>query len=304
MAGPLLTQEDTAPAAQSPAGISLQDDSTTDAAIERRLRTILNEIGDFDGGAVEVNAGVVRLTGEVVAAGDINDLEALVSRIQGVVTVENAVVETSDLSDRLIPAWDRFTSRLDQIIAYLPLLLVSLAVFLAIALCGFLLAGSRQPFERLAPNRFIADIYRQIVRVVFVLAALVVAPDIVGAVALIGTLLGAAGIVGLAIGFSVRDTVENFVASITLSVRQPFRPNDFVQIEGKRGDVVRMTARATVLLSPDGNHVRIPNATVFKSRIVEFTRNSERRFEFELGVDADAGMTAAQAVGLQLKQIT
>ena len=104
LAGPLPAQTDTAPAAQPPTGISLQDDSATDAAIERRLRTILNKIEDFDGVAVEVNASVVRLTGEVVTAGDIDDLEALVSWVQGVVTVESAVVGTTDLSDRLTPA--------------------------------------------------------------------------------------------------------------------------------------------------------------------------------------------------------
>ena len=49
LAEPLLVQEDTAPAAQPPAGISLQDDSATDAAIERRPRRILNEIENFDG---------------------------------------------------------------------------------------------------------------------------------------------------------------------------------------------------------------------------------------------------------------
>ncbi|WP_208539345.1 mechanosensitive ion channel domain-containing protein [Algihabitans albus] len=285
------------PGTQPPAGISLDDDDATDVAIERRIRTILGKIEDFSQVAVEVNAGVVTLTGRVLEAGDVEDLAALVARVQGMVTIENAVAETTDLSDRLNPAWERFLSRLDQVIAYLPLLLVAFAVFLVIAACGFILATSRQPFERLAPNRFIADIYRQIVRIAFILAGLVVALDILGAVALIGTLLGAAGLVGLAIGFAVRDTVENFMASIILSVRQPFRPNDFVEIDGEQGNVIRLTSRATILLSSDGNHIRIPNATVFKSRILNFSPNPERRFEFDLGVDADADLATAQAVG-------
>ena len=67
------------------------------------------------------------------------------------------------------------------------------------------------------------------------IAGVVVALDILGATALLSTILGAAGIVGLAIGFAVRDTVENFIASILLSIRQPFRPNDAIEIEGDRG---------------------------------------------------------------------
>ncbi|MEX0370434.1 MAG: mechanosensitive ion channel family protein, partial [Tateyamaria sp.] len=114
--------------------------------------------------------------------------------------------------------------------------------------------------------------------------------DILGATALLGTILGAAGIVGLAIGFAVRDTVENFIASIMLSIRQPFRPNDVVEIEGDIGKVIRLTSRATIILSFDGNHIRIPNSTVFKSRIVNYSTNTERRFQFEIGVSSDADL--------------
>ena len=110
------------------------------------------------------------------------------------------------------------------------------------------------------------------------------------------TILGAAGIVGLAIGFAVRDTVENFIASIMLSVRQPFRPNDAVEINGDEGKVIHLTSRATVLLSFDGNHIRIPNATVFKSRIVNYSRNAERRFLFDIGVAPDTDLSHAHTV--------
>ena len=56
-------------------------------------------------------------------------------------------------------------------------------------------------------------------------------------------------------GFAVRDTVENYIASVLLSVRNPFAVNDLVDIDGHEGNVVRLTLRATVLLSPEGNHI-------------------------------------------------
>ena len=100
-------------------------------------------------------------------------------------------------------------------------------------------------------------------------------------------------------GFAVRDTVENFIASILLSLRQPFRPNDFVEIAGDMGNVARLTSRATILISPDGNHIRIPNATVFKGRIVNYSRNPERRFTFDLGVAPDSDLGAALAISVR-----
>lgn len=104
--------------------------------------------------------------------------------------------------------------------------------------------------------------------------------------------------VGLAIGFAVRDTLENYISSIMLSIRQPFRANDHVVIEGNEGRVARLTSRATVLMTLDGNHLRIPNSTVFKSVILNYTRNPERRFDFDLGIDADDDPIMAMTVGL------
>ena len=188
---------------------------------------------------------------------------------------------------------ERFRQRMGQVVAYLPLLAVAVLAFGLIFGLGLLIARVRQPWDRLAPNAFIADIYRTVVRLGFLIAGLVLALDILGATALLSTILGAAGIIGLAIGFAVRDTVENFIASIMLSIRQPFRPNDTIEINGDEGKVIRLTSRATILLSYDGNHIRIPNATVFKSRIVNFTRNAERRFLFDVGVAPDSDLALA-----------
>jgi small-conductance mechanosensitive channel len=132
-----------------------------------------------------------------------------------------------------------------------------------------------------------------------VLLGIVVALDILNATAILTGLLGAAGIVGLAVGFAVRDTVENFIASVMLSLRQPFRPNDFVDIEGSLGSVIRLTSRATILLDPDGNHLRLPNSFVFKAKIINFTRNAERRFGFALGIDPGDDLAEAKRIGLE-----
>jgi len=49
----------------------------------------------------------------------------------------------------------------------------------------------------------------------------------------------------------------------------------------------------------DGNHLRIPNSTVFKGVILNYTRNPQRRFEFELGIDADGDANAARHIGVE-----
>ncbi|MEM6276825.1 MAG: mechanosensitive ion channel domain-containing protein, partial [Pseudomonadota bacterium] len=247
--------------------ISATDDQSQDAAIAQRLRDILSELGGFEDVTVTVSSGIVTLRGTTLSAEDTARLDGIVERMEGVVAVENEVTETGDVLRRLDPVRERLQERLIAFATMAPLLGIALIAFFIIVFLGLILAR-RSFLSRFAPNAFIADIYRMVIRLVFIVIGIVVALDILNATALLSTILGAAGIIGLAVGFAVRDTVENFIASIMLSIRQPFRPNDAVEINGDKGLVIRLTSRATILLSFDGNHIRIPNATVFKSRIV------------------------------------
>lgn len=284
---------------EQPTGtISVDDSTAQDARIATRIRDILGALETYENVSISVDAGIVTLEGRTLDGTSADRLNDIVARVEGVVAIENEVTETTDVVERLNPALERFKDRITQTIALLPLLAVALIIMAVIVFAGFAIARLRQPWDRLAPNSFISDIYRQIIRVAFVIGAVVVALDLLGAYALLSTILGAAGIIGLAIGFAVRDTVENFIASVMLSIRQPFRPNDTVEIDGDIGNVIRLTSRATILLSFDGNHIRIPNATVFKSRIINYSRADDRRFVFDLGVAPDSDLGFAQKVAM------
>ena len=278
--------------------IAVDSDATQDAAMAVRIREIIGQLDGYDGVSVSVADGIVTLRGTVIDAAQITALNELVARVEGVVAIENEVAESTDVRERLDPAIARIEGRITQLAAVLPLILVAIGAGLLVVFAGFFIARRKWPWDSIAPNAFIADIYRQVVRLSFIMLGVVLALDLLNLTALLGTILGAAGIIGLAIGFAVRDTVENFIASIMLSIRQPFRPKDLVEIEGELGHVIRLTSRATILLSLDGNHIRLPNSTVFKAKIINYSRNDERRFTFALGIDPGADIARAQEIVL------
>jgi small conductance mechanosensitive channel len=280
---------------QAGSKIEVGADATTDEEIRTRILGLIREIDQFRHVTVEVREGVVTLGGRVLDSTARADLVAIVNRIAGVVAIENQAEVSTNIEERLAPAWNRITDRTRTILTNAPIYIIALSIFLLIAWAGWVITPRLPFWGWLAPNSFIADVYRTIARIAVMLIGLVAALDILNATALLGAVLGAAGVVGLAVGFAVRDTVENFIASILLSLRQPFRPNDFVDINGDHGNVARLTSRATILISPDGNSIRIPNATVYKGRIVNYSRDPNRRFTFELGVDADADLAGALA---------
>lgn len=210
-------------------------DGLSDVRIARRLREILGALGRFEDVRVQVTDGVVRLEGTVIDAATQAELERLAGRLEGVVAVQNRTEISGDLEERLAPAWERLRARGRTLVSGAPVFLVAVAVGLAIALLGGWVASRVIPWSRIAPNAFVAEVYGMLARLAFGLLGLVVALEILNATALLGAVLGAAGLAGLAIGFAVRDTVENFIASLMLSLRQPFRPDDLVEIEGDVG---------------------------------------------------------------------
>ncbi|MBY4893439.1 mechanosensitive ion channel [Rhodobacteraceae bacterium N5(2021)] len=293
LCGPILAQTQ---GSQPDGTIAVESDRAQDFATRDRIMAILGQLDGYDDVRATVSNGIVTLRGTVVDASRIGALNELVARVEGVVAIENTVTESTDVVERLNPAIARMQERIEQAIAFSPLILVALSAGALMVVFGLWLARRQWPWDAIAPNAFIADIYRQIVRLAFVVLGIVLALDLLNATALLGTILGAAGIVGLAIGFAVRDTVENFISSIMLSIRQPFRPKDLVEIDSEMGHVIRLTSRATILLSLDGNHIRIPNSTVFKAKITNFTRNDERRFTFLVGIDPNADIAEAQRI--------
>ncbi|MEH6566444.1 MAG: mechanosensitive ion channel family protein [Halopseudomonas sp.] len=207
-------------------------------------------------------------------------------------------MDAEQLHFNLDPVIQRLLEEAYSLLAALPLLLLAL---LTVALCwaigGWL--SRRALLARVASrNPFMRDLTRTTVRWSVTLIGILIALEIMNATALVGAVLGTAGVLGVALGFAFKSTMENYLAGILMSLRQPFAPKDHVVIDGNEGVVVALTSRATILMTLDGNHLRIPNALVFSSVMLNFTRNPSRRFSFDVGIGVNEDLVRAQRLGI------
>lgn len=199
--------------------------------------------------------------------------------------------------DRVTPVMERLVDEGYALLAALPLLLLAIIVVWGAWRAGGWLSR-RQSFDRMASrNPFLRELARTTTQWACLLAGLVVALEIMDATALVGAVVGTAGVLGVALGFAFKDILENYLAGILMSVRQLFAPRDHVVIDGNEGVVISMTARATILMTLDGNHLRLPNAMVFRSVTLNYTRNPRRRFEFDVGIGVNEDLLLAQSLG-------
>lgn len=284
--------------------ISTHDTTAADRAIERRLSDLYTHINGLEQVTPEVDAGVVTLSGTALTSNLAATAEQLAAQVEGVVRVEREVRIETSLKIRLQHSFLALERQALQLISLLPLLLVAVAVVFGFWWLSRRVRNLTAPFDRIGGSAFVAELLRQFSAGLVFLCGLMLALVILDATAIIGSLLGAAGLIGLAVGFAIRDTVENYLASILLSLRQPFAPNDFIRIDDYEGKVIRLTSRATQLMTLDGNHLRLPNALVFKAVILNYSRNPQRRFDFEVGVDTEVDLTTARALAVATLQET
>lgn len=272
-------------------------DAPSDAQIAERLSGIYQQLSDTSAVKVAVNSSVVTLSGDAANTEAEERAVAIATRTNGVVAVQDNIVRTLGVTDNVSPLLVELRNVTTELIRALPLIGAALISLIGIILFGRWLSRRNRLIKRFAKNPFMVELIANTVKLAFIVIALVVALNIIGATALIGTVLGGAGIIGIALGFGIRDTVENYIASLLLSIRQPFRAEDHVIIDGQEGIVVRLNTRATILMTLDGNHLRIPNAKVFKADILNYSTNPTRRFQFGVGVDSADDPVAAIQMG-------
>lgn len=210
----------------------------------------------------------------------------------------DAGVDDVDVRNRLEKVYDEAELRVLRLLANLPLLLAAaLIVFLASWIGAFV--SQRLHWLRLRTrNPYLDGLIRRAVRAVILLIGFLVALDLLNATALVGAMLGSAGVLGLALGFAFKDIAENYIAGILLSLRRPFEPGELVRIDSYEGKVAALSARAMTLITLEGNELRLPNALVFKAVILNYTSNPKRRFDFTFHIDADESIRKAHAVAM------
>lgn len=85
-------------------------------------------------------------------------------------------------------------------------------------------------------------------------------------------LLTALGVGGLAVGLALQPTLENLFSGVQVLMSRQIEPGDFVQLEsGEQGWVEDVTWRNTTIKLFSNDLVIVPNTTIAKSRIVNFT---------------------------------
>lgn len=272
-----------------------------DEEIRKRLQGVLDATDWFTDPQVQVEEGVVFLNGQVKSderrkwAGDLarntQDVVAVANRLD---VPEPAIWDFSQAWIGLLALWRDFIRVLPFII--FGLLILALSVGAAILTTR----GTRALLRRRIRTRLLRNVLAYGVGGLTVLCGVYLILRVSGLTQLALTLVGGTGLIGLVVGIAFRDITENFLASIFLSIQRPFETGDLIEVSNVTGYVQQLNMRTTILATLDGNLAQIPNASVYKSNLSNFTTNANRREDFIVGIGYDDAISEAQEIALHV----
>jgi small conductance mechanosensitive channel len=104
------------------------------------------------------------------------------------------------------------------------------------------------------------------------------------------------GAAGLAIGLALQGSLSNFAGGFLILILKPFKPGDFIEVQGTMGTVEDMDIFYTKMKTFDNKKVVIPNSIVINNTLTNFSGKQERRIDLNVGVSYNADIKNVKEV--------
>ncbi len=153
-------------------------------------------------------------------------------------------------------------------------------------LAGLLLANlARRLFIRASSSRFSAHTQAMYSRIIYYALLCLFAITTIDQLGFdVSVLLGAAGILTVAIGFASQTSASNLISGLFLLGEKPFQIGDILRVGSDTGEVISIDLLSVKLRTFDNLFVRIPNEALIKTTVINLTRFPIRRIDLAIGV--------------------
>jgi small-conductance mechanosensitive channel len=109
-------------------------------------------------------------------------------------------------------------------------------------------------------------------------------------------LVGAAGVLTVALGFAAQTSVSNLISGLFLVAERPFEIGHIIEVGGVTGEVLSVDSLSVKLRTFDNRYVRLPNETLLKSEITNLSRFPIRRIDMKLRIGFGEDLRAVETL--------
>lgn len=174
---------------------------------------------------------------------------------------------------------------LDMLVVMLPNLILAVIVLgISLFAARYLKKIAQKGLITTGANGTVVSVLSNIIVAAFMLVSLFVVLNILNLDDALTALLGTAGVAGLVVGLALQDPLVNLFSGVLMSVKTYYKVGDLIETNGYLGKILKITLRSTIILTPQGQEVIIPNKEVLQKPMVNFSHNGQRRIDISCGV--------------------
>ena len=111
----------------------------------------------------------------------------------------------------------------------------------------------------------------------------------------IGNLVTSLSIVGAAVALSMRESLENIIASFIIFFDKPFTIGDLVKVNNFTGTIEKIGLRSTRIRTQDKTYISVPNKQMVDSIVDNISLRTERKIELDLQLNVNTTATQLAA---------
>ena len=191
--------------------------------------------------------------------------------------------------DQLQESWNNLLEKLigwfDALVVALPnIILAALVGGIAVFLSKYIRKSVERFLQKVTGNNTLVSVGSNFITAIFFLITLFLVLSILNLDKALTSLLAGAGVIGLAVGLALQDPMINLFSGVLMSVRDYYNIGDLIETNGYFGTIEKINLRSTVVLSPEGQEIIIPNKHVLQNPLVNFSNNGRRRIDISCGV--------------------
>ncbi|HSI77807.1 MAG TPA: mechanosensitive ion channel domain-containing protein [Lunatimonas sp.] len=94
-----------------------------------------------------------------------------------------------------------------------------------------------------------------------------------------------AGAIGVGIGFGLQNITNNFISGLIILFERPIKIGDRIEVNGVNGDVIKISARSTMVVTNDNITIIVPNSQFIDSPVINWSHHDRNiRFNIPVGV--------------------
>lgn len=163
----------------------------------------------------------------------------------------------------------------------------NIVIFFAVLLIGIILIKillniTKKLLNKTHMEKITIGFISAIIKIGLYLCLILILLSIIG-IDITGLLTALSALV-LAIGLALENIIANAANGIVIVSNKMFKKGDYIEVDGKEGNVVQINFLFTTILTSDNKRITIPNSTIVNSPVVDYDSSVTRRVDFKFNV--------------------